>query len=154
MSAIGIVIVTYNSEAEIGASLDAALGTGAEIVVVDNASTDGTIAEISRRAVRLIANQVNRGFAAAANQGFTALSSPYVLLLNPDAVILAGIENLREACDLPGAGAAGGQLLGIDGQSQKGFMVRRFPTPLSLISEALLVNRIWPGNPANRRYRG
>ena len=56
MTDIGIIIVTYNSAAEIGACLDAALATGAEIVVVDNASDDGTIAEVARRGVRLIAN--------------------------------------------------------------------------------------------------
>ena len=58
---------------------------GAEVVVVDNASHDGTIAEVARRGVRLIANSDNRGFAAAVNQGFCALNCPYILLLNPDA---------------------------------------------------------------------
>jgi N-acetylglucosaminyl-diphospho-decaprenol L-rhamnosyltransferase len=153
-SEIGIVMVTYNSEAEIGASLDAALATGAGVVVVDNASTDSTIAEIGRRDVRLIANRENRGFAAAVNQGFRDLRAPYVLLLNPDAVIQAGLQHLREACDLHGAGAAGGCLTGADGQPQKGFMVRQMPTPFTLILEALLLNRIWPNNPSNRRYRG
>jgi GT2 family glycosyltransferase len=153
MAAIGIVIITYNSAAEIGASLDAALETGADVVVVDNASLDATVAEVARRNVRLIANPANRGFAAAANQGFTLLDSPYILLLNPDAVIQQGLEDLREACDLPGTAASGGQLVGLDGRPQKGFMVRRFPTPLVLISEALLLNRIWPHNPLNRRYR-
>jgi glycosyltransferase involved in cell wall biosynthesis len=42
MPEAGIVIVTYNSQAEIGPCLDAALATGAEMVVVDNASHDGT----------------------------------------------------------------------------------------------------------------
>jgi N-acetylglucosaminyl-diphospho-decaprenol L-rhamnosyltransferase len=151
---IGIVMVTYNSEAEIGASLDAALATGAEVVVVDNASSDGTIAEIARRGVLLIANPANLGFAAAVNQGFAVLNSPYVLLLNPDAEIRSGLEDLRDACDLPGVGAAGGRLVGVDGKPQTGFMVRQFPTPLALILEALLFNRIWPNNPWNRRYRG
>ena len=76
MAEIGIVIVTYNSESEIGECLDAALATGAEIVVVDNASSDRTLAEIERRGVRAIANRANRGFAAAINQGFAALTCP------------------------------------------------------------------------------
>src|SRR3954451_14618743 len=101
MPDVGIIIVTYNSSAEIGACLDAAMRTGAEIVVVDNSSADGTVTEVKQRAVRLIANTENRGFAAAVNQGFIALSTPYVLLLNPDAVIVTGIEPLRAACDLP-----------------------------------------------------
>jgi GT2 family glycosyltransferase len=150
----GIVIVTYNSAAEIGACLDAALRTGAEIVVVDNASSDGTLAEVRRHSVRLIANSSNRGFAAAVNQGFRALPAcAYVLLLNPDAVLEGGLEPLREACAQPGVAAAGGCLLDSQGRPQIGFMVRRFPTPAVLICEALLVNRLWPHNPVNRRYR-
>ncbi|SPF54826.1 Glycosyl transferase, family 2 [Candidatus Sulfopaludibacter sp. SbA4] len=160
MSDVGIVIVTYNSEREIGGSLDAALRTGADVVVVDNASSDGTLteiarrgAEIARRGVQLIANPANRGFAAAANQGFAVLTSPYILLLNPDSVLVSGLEALRAACDLPGAAAAGGRLLDGGGNPQIGFMVRRFPTAVTLISEVLGLNRIWPNSPANRRYR-
>jgi len=153
MSDIGIIIVTYNSAAEIGACLEAALASGAETIVVDNASRDGTIAEVARRGVRLIANSENRGFAGAVNQGFGALSNPYVLLLNPDAVIQTSLEPLRQACDLPGAAGAGGKLLDASGRPQVGFMVRGLPTPATLALEALLLNRIWPGNPVNRRYR-
>ena len=150
---IGIIIVTYNSAAEIGACLDAALATGAEMVVVDNASQDGTIAEVAPPRCAADRQSENRGFAAAVNQGFAALKSPYVLLLNPDAVILSSLEPLRQACDLPGAAGAGGRLVDADGHPQIGFMVRRLPTPAALILEALLLNRIWPDNPVNRRYR-
>ena len=153
MSEIGLIIVTYNSAAEIGACLDAALPTGAEIVVVDNASSDGTVAEVARRNVRLIANTANRGFAGAINQGVSALNCPYIVFLNPDAVLLTGLESLREACDRPGSAGAGGQLVDSLGRPQIGFMVRRFPTPAALILEALMLNRCWPGNPVNRRYR-
>ena len=153
MSDIGIIIVTYNSAAEIGACLDAALASGAEIVVVDNASQDGTILEVARRGVRLVANSENRGFAAAMNQGFGILNSVYVLLLNPDAVIQSSLEPLRQACDLRGSAGAGGQLVDASDRPQAGFMVRRLPTPAALALEALMLNRIWPGNPVNRRYR-
>jgi GT2 family glycosyltransferase len=151
---IGIVIVTYNSGHEIGASLDAALGSGAEVIVVDNASTDNTIAEVTRRGAKLIANPTNRGFAAAVNQGFIVLQTTYVLLLNPDAVLQTNLSPLREACDLPEAAGAGGQLLDPNGRPQIGFMVRRFPTAGVLALESLLLNRVWPNNPVNRRYRG
>ena len=153
MADIGIVVVTYFSEAEIGPCLDALAGTGAEVVVVDNGSRDGTVAEVVRRGVRLIANGSNLGFAAAVNQGVTVLKSAYVLLLNPDAVVQRGLDRMRLACDLPGAAGAGGCLLGTDGRPQAGFMVRALPTPAVLILEALLLNRIWSGNPVNRRYR-
>jgi N-acetylglucosaminyl-diphospho-decaprenol L-rhamnosyltransferase len=153
MAGIGIIIVTYNSAAQIGPCLDAAISTGAEIVVVDNASTDATVAEISRHNIRLIANSENRGFAAAVNQGFAVLNSTYVLLLNPDAVVRGSLEPLRQACDLPGSAGAGGCLVDCAGRPQAGFMVRALPTPAALILESLLLNRLWPGNPVNRRYR-
>ncbi|MEO8595308.1 MAG: glycosyltransferase family 2 protein [Candidatus Solibacter sp.] len=153
MAEVGIIIVTYNSAKEIGPCLDAALTTGAEIVVVDNASHDSTADEVSLRSVRWIANPENRGFAAAVNQGVRALDCPYVLLLNPDAVIRTPLDALREACDLPGSAGACGQLVGRDGLPQTGFNVRRLPTPAALALEALLLNRVWPANPVNRRYR-
>ena len=153
MSDIGIIIVTYNSAAEIGACLDAALASGSDILVVDNASYDGTIAEVARRGVRFIPNPDNRGFAGAVNQGFAEIMNPYVLLLNPDAVIETSLEPLRQACDLPGSAGAGGRLVDAKGQAQAGFMVRRLPTPTALILEALLLNRIWPRNRVNRHYR-
>jgi GT2 family glycosyltransferase len=151
---IGVVIVTYNSGAVIGACLDAVLPTGAEIVVVDNASTDGTRAEVERRGVRFIANPANRGFAAATNQGFFVLRRTHVLMLNPDAVLQSGLERLRDACDLPGSAGAGGRLVDRRGNAQVGFMVRSFPSAASLALEALLLNRLWPNNPVNWRYRG
>src|SRR5690349_3878783 len=99
MDAIGIVVVTHNSGAEIGECLDAALRSGARVVVVDNASTDRTIDEVQRRGVELIANDTNRGFAAAVNQGFVVLNCAHVLLLNPDAAIQGDLAPLREASD-------------------------------------------------------
>ena len=154
MDGVGIVVVTYNSGGEIGACLDAAMGRCNALVVVDNASSDGTLAEVQRRGARLIANRANRGFAAAVNQGVAALDCSHILLLNPDAVLLTGLEALRAACDLPGAAGAGGKTVNPDGTPQVGFMVRQLPSPGVLILEALLLNRVWPDNPLNRRYRG
>src|ERR1019366_2211891 len=142
MPDVGIVIVTYNSAAEIGACLTAARASGAEVVVVDNASTDGTTAEVARHGARLIANSRNRGFAAAANQGFAALDCTYVLLLNPDAILQTILGSLKLACNLPRAAGAGGCLLDRGGSPQVGFMVRQLPRPLDLILEALVLNRI------------
>lgn len=154
MAPVGIIIITYNSAREIGPCLDAALATGADIVVVDNASSDATVPEVRRRPnVRLIANSENRGFAAAANQGFAVLNNPYLLLLNPDAIILTDLMPLQAACDLPQSGGAGGRLVDENGQTQTGFTARQLPTSTTLVLEAILLNKIWPANPVNRRYR-
>ena len=150
---VGIVIVSHNSAEEIGPCLDAAVATGAELIVVDNASGDDSRGEVERRGVRLIANRSNAGFAAAVNQGALALSTPLLLLLNPDAVIQGGLEHLREACRDPQTAAAGGLLVDQSGKPQTGFTVRRFPSATALCFEALLINRVWPGNPVNWHYR-
>lgn len=153
MAEIGILIVTYNSAAVIVHCLDAAVRSGAEIVVIDNASTDGTPAQAARSGVTVIANSTNIGFAAAVNQGFSVLKCPYVLIMNPDTILEGDLDALRAACDLPRAAGAGGRLVDVRGNPQVGFMVRRFPTPSALALESLLLNHAWPGNPVNRAYR-
>ncbi len=159
MPRVAIVIVTYNSAAEIGACLDALRSLGdeeepyAEILVVDNASTDATRDEVSGRGVRLIANPNNAGFAAAVNQGVLATTAPLVLLLNPDAHYVAGIEQLAAVFKDPATGGAGGMLTGPDGLPQAGFLARSLPTAATLVFEVLGVNRLWPGNPVDWPYR-
>ena len=153
MPEAGIVVVTHESEAEVGACLDAALATGAEIVVVDNASRDATCREVMRRGVRLIANQENRGFAAAVNQGIRALDAPFVLLLNPDAYLETGLDALIACCKEDRVAGACGKLIGPDGRPQTGFTVRNLPSPAALICEVLGLNRLWPNNPINWHYR-
>ncbi|MGQ9635447.1 MAG: glycosyltransferase family 2 protein [Bryobacteraceae bacterium] len=154
MNTVGAVIVTHNSEREIGPCLDALQGLVDEIVVVDNASGDGSTSQVQQRAgVELIANRTNLGFAAAVNQGVQALRSPLVLVLNPDTIVQSGLQLLRDACQEPGVGAAGGRLVDEYGAPQSGFALRRFPTPAALAFEALGINRLWPTNPVNRHYR-
>ena len=154
MRQVAIVIVTYNSAEEIDACLDAAMASGAEVLVVDNASTDGTPDQVRHHGATVVVNPVNRGFAAAVNQGIRLVTAEYILMLNPDAVLKEGsLDPLRAACAAPGVGAAGGKLVDFQGVVQSGFSVRRLPTPLVLAFEVLLVNRLWPGNPANWHYR-
>src|SRR5438309_17304 len=114
MPDVGIVIVTYNSETEIGPCLEAVLVTGAEVIVVDNASSDGTLEQVRRCGAAAIANPVNRGFAAAANQGISAISADFILLLNPDAVLKTSLEPLRAACGAAEVGAVGGKLVDLN----------------------------------------
>ncbi len=154
MHRVAIVIVTYNSAGEIGSCLDALKCiNGIEIIVVDNASDDRTVAEVTVRGVPLIANNRNAGFAGAVNQGVKATSAPLVLLLNPDAVLVRGLEALEREFDDPKTGAAGGMLIDRQGGPQAGFMARNLPVPAALIFEILGINRIWPRNPVNWLYR-
>ncbi|MCC7173776.1 MAG: glycosyltransferase family 2 protein [Bryobacterales bacterium] len=154
MKGIGAIIVTYNSEAEIGPCLDAARTRVERVVVVDNASPDGTVREAGKRPdVQIIANRENRGFAAAANQGMEALETPFLLLLNPDAELQTDVGMLAEACAPQDVGAAAGRLVDAAGRPQTGFSLRCFPTPAALAFEVLGINRLWRRNPVNKRYR-
>jgi GT2 family glycosyltransferase len=154
MNRAGIVVVSYNSARYLAPCLEAALRASDNVVVVDNASADDSVAVIrTLPQPKLIANSTNKGFAAAVNQGIEALDAEFVVLLNPDAVMETSLEPLIQACSMPGTAAVGGKLIDEDGLLQTGFCVRRFPTPAALAFEALGLNRIWPSNPVNRRYR-
>jgi GT2 family glycosyltransferase len=101
-----------------------------EIIVVDNASTDGTIDVVQRRfpQVLLIANDRNVGFAAANNQGMRRAAGQYILLLNPDTIVHP--QSLDILCDFldrhEDVAACGPRLLNEDGTLQPS--ARRFPT--------------------------
>jgi N-acetylglucosaminyl-diphospho-decaprenol L-rhamnosyltransferase len=123
-----------------------------ETVVVDNASTDRTVPLVrSMSGVKVIANRGNVGFAAAVNQGVRESGAELLLLLNPDVRLLTEVASLAEAADQHGLAA--GRLVDDMGRDQKGFTVRRFPTPGALVLELSGLNRLWPSNPVNRSYR-
>jgi len=152
MSQAGVVVVTYNSAGVIERCLDSCANL--TVIVVDNASHDGTAALVAKRpSVKLIANSTNRGFAGAVNQGVAVLDTDLILSLNPDVQLETPIDGLVEACSRAGVGLAGGKLLDQAGKVQIGFTLRRFPTATTLAFEALGINRLLPGNPVNRRYR-
>jgi GT2 family glycosyltransferase len=103
MRRLSVVVVTYNSRAAATAALPALVAQLApddELVVVDNASTDGTldaVREIAPAAVT-VETGYNAGFAAAANVGARAASGELLLFLNPDATPAAGfVEAIRES---------------------------------------------------------
>ncbi len=94
-AAVDVVIVAYRSRDCLGAALGALERHAAlpvEVVVVDNASGDGTVEALRREhpGVRVLANPRNLGFAAACNQGWGAGRAPLVLFLNPDAEVRPG----------------------------------------------------------------
>jgi hypothetical protein len=146
-------VVTYNSEDVIEACV-AALRKHApdmRVVVVDNASSDQTVAKARAAGAEVIANPENRGFAGAVNQGFRAVDTDIVLVMNPDVQVRTGLEALEAAARKHGV--AGGVLTDEAGAVQAGFTIRRFPTAAVLSLEFLGINRLWPGNPWNRWYR-
>lgn len=148
------VIVTHNSADFIGDAVDSCLAAGLPVIVIDNASSDGTIQRVfDRPRVHVVRNLENKGFAGGVNQGVRLANTPYLLLLNPDARLLTGIEALEQAIGEEGHMAAAGMLVASDNSPQKGFTYRNFPTPAALAFEVLGINRIWPANPVNRRYR-
>jgi GT2 family glycosyltransferase len=101
-----------------------------EVLVIDNASTDGTVEVIDElfEKVITICNNENRGFAAANNQGIERSQSKYVLLLNPDTIIQRNSLNTlwKFMDDNQDVAACGPKLLNEDGTSQPS--ARRFPT--------------------------
>jgi len=128
------------------------MAPGVVATVVDNASSDETLKNMSQSAdVKIIVNQENHGFAGASNQGFRASEADQILLLNPDVRLKTSVVALIEACQEHGLAA--GQLTDADGRPQEGFTIRRLPTPTSMIFELLGLNWLWPGNPVNRGYR-
>jgi GT2 family glycosyltransferase len=150
------VIITYNSAEVIEACLKSLtqMAPSLSTIVVDNASADNTLPRvraIKNPSTQVIANTTNRGFAGAVNQGVAATSAEFVLLLNPDTRLLTSLDELIQASRQ--YGLASGKLVDKTGLPQTGFTVRRFPTPASLIFELFGVNRVWPSNPVNRRFR-
>jgi N-acetylglucosaminyl-diphospho-decaprenol L-rhamnosyltransferase len=112
---VSVVVVNYNAGDHlarcVASVFEAAGSEPADVVVVDNASRDGSAETVARAfpEVRVLRNPDNRGFATAANQGIQATTTPLVLLLNPDAEITAGTLGAlaKVAEQWPRAGAIG-----------------------------------------------
>jgi N-acetylglucosaminyl-diphospho-decaprenol L-rhamnosyltransferase len=132
--ALTVLIVTYNSKRLIGALLEQLqpqlASLMAEVVVVDNASHDGTADELAARYpwVRLVRSEHNLGFAAGNNLGARHACGETLLLLNPDALPEPGAveEGLKLMHQMPQVGMSGGRLLDTDGSTQPS--ARMFPT--------------------------
>jgi hypothetical protein len=155
---LSIVIVSYNSAGFLPGCLDAVArtaGVSHEILVVDNASADGT-PELVRRsfpAVRLIANPDNRGFARACNQGLRAGTGGHLLLLNPDAVVGEGaVDRCVAFLDAHSdVGIVGPRIENPDGTLQRACR-RSLPTPTVSLFRLGGLDRLFPGHPAARAY--
>lgn len=161
---LSVLIVTWNSERWIDRCLRsipaACEGLAYEIVIHDNASTDATLARVHESAPAAVAPRVlqsaeNSGFAAGTNQAFAASRGRYAVLLNPDCELdpqaLTRLFAFMESH--PHAAAAAPLLIDEGGDSQREFQLRRLPTLRTLAAEVLLVDKIFPRNPATAHYR-
>lgn len=123
---VSVLIVNWNGGellARCIASLDAGLGTlSADLIIVDNASTDDSLSRIpASQALRIVRRADNPGFAMATNQAAALTRGRYLLLLNPDTECTPGaIERLSAFLDAnPDAAAAGPRLVHANGAVQR-----------------------------------
>ena len=144
-SRVDVVVVSYNSRDDLRSCIEPLVGAeGVSVIVVDNASTDGTLASVADLAIVTRALPDNRGFAAGCNEGWRAGSSPLVLFLNPDTVIdEAALRRLADALARDRRlGAVAPQIRNSDGSLDHS--QRRFPRLRSTFARALLLHRAFP----------
>jgi len=156
---ISILIVSWNVRELLRRCLQSVIGNGqlritnnrlpiTEIIVVDNASRDGTVdmlrAEFPR--VRVIANSENRGFTRANNQALALAQGRYLFLLNPDTELRPdALPTLFEYAEAnPRVGMIGPQLFYGDGSPQSSR--RRFPTRATAFLESTLLQPWFPNH--------
>ena len=142
---VSVILVSYNTREMtlrcLSALFDglAADRVSAEVLLVDNASADGTAAAVraARPAVRVIESKTNRGFAGGNNRALSEATGRYLLLLNTDAFVEAGaVAALVAYLDQhPRTAAVGPRLLNADASLQRSCY--RFPTPAHAWSQNL-----------------
>lgn len=159
---LSICILTRNQEALLRRCVACCLaeieraGVSAEIIVIDNASTDGSVQRVAELfpQVRVLRNQENLGFSAANNRAIRASQGRFVLILNDDAFLQEGSLQplLEEIESSPKIGVVGPKLLNLDGSLQRSFTNRRFPRFHSLIFGFLGLNPLLEGNRFTRAW--
>lgn len=155
-----VCIVNWNTRDYLRECLTAlgtypAQGAETEIIVVDNASGDGSAALVADEFpdVYLVAGRENVGYAQGNNEALARAQGDWVLLLNPDVIVRLGslTSALRFGRDHPDAGAIGVCLVGADGQTQRS--VRSFPDPWPVLWEYLGLSRLFPQSRMFGAYR-
>lgn len=145
MAAVDVVIVSYNSRGELRRAAKELAGVpDVNVVVVDNASSDGSLDTIADLAVTRLSMPRNGGFAYGCNAGWRAANSPYVLFLNPDASIdPASLQRLVTSLEeRPDTGIVAPRIEHSDGSLE--FSLRRFPRLRSTFAQALFLQRLFP----------
>ena len=152
-----IVIVSYNTSAELDACLASVYAHPPEhlerLVVVDNASTDSTVARVHARwsQVDLVCLEQNIGFGAANNIALREPGPPLVLLLNSDTLVPPGaIDRLVRRLDETGVVAAGPRLVDADGFPEVSF--GPMLSPLAEAGQALRQRLSARRDAMSRRY--
>ncbi len=155
---ISIIIVNWNSKELLQNCLKSVYQTVRdivfEVVVVDNASHDGSVAMLREEfpRVTVIENTINRGFGAANNQAFGIIKGRYALLLNTDTTLAENavheLFSFMEACT--DAAMACGQLLNEDGSKQNS--MANFPTLFTLFVNITLLEYLFPERYPSKRY--
>jgi N-acetylglucosaminyl-diphospho-decaprenol L-rhamnosyltransferase len=133
---------------------DDSAGGPPEVVVVDNGSTDGSVARLraDHPDVAVITPGTNAGYAAAANRGIAATTAAVVAVCNPDLVVRPGTGAVMlDAFADPGVGAAGPRVLEPDGTTYPS--ARRDPGLAVAVGHAVL-GRVRPANRWSRAYQG
>lgn len=145
MAPVDVVVVSYNSRANLRACVEplSALD-GARVVVVDNDSEDGCLETLEGLRVETVQLGINTGFAHASNVGWHRGSAPNVLLLNPDATVdPASLRRLIAVLDShPRIGAVAPQIVHADGSIA--YSLRRFPRVSATFASALFMHRLFP----------
>lgn len=152
---VSAVVVSFNSADYLPDCLRSLRSEGVdEVVVVDNASTDGSAGVVSAcdPAATVVEAGGNLGFGSAANLGVARTFADHVLILNPDAVVEPGtMKALSDALDRDqGLAVVGPRMENLDGSLYPS--VRRFPNLTVAFGHAFL-GLVWPANPYTRRYR-
>ncbi|MDH7480866.1 MAG: glycosyltransferase family 2 protein [Armatimonadota bacterium] len=154
---LSVVIVNWNTCSYLRkclASVELDRISAMEVIVVDNASVDGSQEMVEREfpQVKLIKNTSNLGFSRAANIGIKASKGRYILLLNPDSEVQPGALSVlvKFADSNPRAGLFGPKILNADGSLQSS--ARRFPTPLAALFRNTFLGRLFPNNQYVKQY--
>lgn len=145
MVGIDVVVVSYNSRDELRACVEPLTRLPeTNVIVVDSASPDRSLEAIQDLPVQPVQLEENRGFGYACNEGFRRGTSPFVLLLNPDARLeRAGMDALVAALEADSRRAAAGPRI-VDEAGVRHDSIRSTPRPLSSFAQALFLHRLWP----------
>lgn len=157
---ISVVIVTWNVAEVISSclqSVNAALqGIASEIIVVDNDSSDDTVAIIRNQfpRVELIHESRNWGYGKGNNIGISRSRGDYVLILNPDTLVTPSALQtmLARMQSSETIGFVGPQILNKDGSFQAACR-RTIPTPQSAFFQLTGLSMLFPRHPAIARYQ-